>query len=147
MRRFGRIATDGFIDLRDPRRVRTPGVWENGAEPMPEEQALAFLLSHAFPGHRQVVRPLHLSHRRRLRMASWAESVEERMSLVDSVWRAITEPVLPPSGPEPELLQVLHHGERYYPLYLQGAVTRVIPAGGLPAEVVATVPTLDLRTD
>ena len=93
MRPFGRIATDGFIDLRDPRRVRTPGSWENRAEPMPEGPALAFLLSHAFPGHRRVVRPLTLAHRRRLRMASWADSVDSRMSLVDAVWRAITEPV------------------------------------------------------
>ena len=41
---------------------------------------------------------------------------------------------------------MIHHGERDYPLYLDGAVTRVIPAGGVPAEVMATVPSLDLRT-
>lgn len=146
MRHLGRISTDGFIDLRDPRRVRTPGIWENSAEPMPEDQAFAFLLSHAFPGHRKVVRPLTEAHLRRLRMASWADSVEGRMSLVDSVWRAITEPVLPPSGPEPELVQVLHHGERRYPLHLHGAVTRVIPVGGVPADVFAAAPALELRT-
>ncbi|MEK9501814.1 hypothetical protein [Gaopeijia maritima] len=145
MRQFGRISSDGFIDLRDPRRVRTPGAWENRADPMPEDQAVSFLLSHAFPGHRKVVRSLSESHRRRLRMASWADSVEGRMSLVDSVWRAITEPVLPPSGAEPELIQVIHYGDRDYPLYVQGNVTRVIPAGGVPAEVMATVPALDLE--
>lgn len=147
MRLLGRIATDGFIDLRDPRRVRTPGAWENHAEPMPEGPALAFLLSHAFPGHRKVARPLTVGHRRRLQMAHCADSVASRMSLMDAVWRAITEPVLPPSGPEPELIQVLHHGDRHYPLYLHGAVTRVIPVGGLPTDAMATVPALDLRTD
>jgi len=79
-------------------------------------------------------------------MATWAESVDARMSLVDSVWRAITEPVLPPSGDEPELIHVIHYGDRDYPLYIQGNVTRVIPSGGVPAEVMATVPALDLRT-
>jgi hypothetical protein len=146
MRQFGRISTDGYIDLRDPRRVRTPGAWENRADPLPEDQALAFLLSHSFPGHRKVVRSLTIAHRRRIRMATWAESVEARMSLVDSVWRAITEPVSPPSGEEPELIQVIHYGDRDYPLYLQGNVTRVIPSGGVPAEVMATVPALDLKT-
>ena len=146
MRQFGRISTDGYIDLRDPRRVRTPGAWENRADPLPEDQALAFLLSHSFPGHRKVVRSLTIAHRRRIRMATWAESVESRMSLVDSVWRAITEAVTPPSGNEPELIQVIHYGDRDYPLYLQGNVTRVIPSGGVPAEVMATVPALDLKT-
>ena len=146
MRQFGRISTDGYIDLRDPRRVRTPGAWENRAEPLPEAQAIAFLLSHSFPGHRRVVRPLTVSHRRRIRMATWADSVEARMALVDAVWRAITEPVLPPSGEEPELIQVLHYGDRDYPLYVQGNVTRVIPSGGVPAEIMATVPALDMKS-
>jgi hypothetical protein len=146
MRQFGRISTDGYIDLRDPRRVRTPGAWENRAEPLPESQAVAFLLSHSFPGHRRVVRPLSVSHRRRIRMATWAESVEARMALVDAVWRAITEPVPPPSGEEPELIQVLHYGDRDYPLYVQGNVTRVIPSGGVPAKIMATVPALDLKS-
>ncbi len=146
MRQFGRISSDGYIDLRDPRRVRTPGAWENRAEPLPEDQAVAFLLSHSFPGYRKVVRSLTLSHRRRIRMATWAESVDERMNLVDAVWRAITEPVAPPEGSEPELIQVLHYGKRDYPLYLQGNMTRVIPAGGVPAAVMATVPALDLKT-
>lgn len=146
MRQFGRIASDGFIDLRDPRRVRTPGVWENRADPLPEDRAIAFLLSHSFPGHRKVVRSLTESHRRRLRMATWADSVQARMSLVDAVWRSITEPVLPPSSEEPELIQVLQYGDREYPLFVQGAMTRVIPTGGLPATDRATVPSLDLKT-
>jgi hypothetical protein len=146
MRQFGRISSDGYIDLRDPRRVRTPGAWENRADPLPEDQAVAFLLSHSFPGSRKVVRSLTLSHRRRIRMATWADSVEERMALVDAVWRAITEPVGPPTGDEPELIQVIHYGKRDYPLYLQGNMTRVIPAGGVPADVMATVSALDLKT-
>ena len=146
MRQFGRIASDGFIDLRDPRRVRTPGAWENRAEPLPEGEAIAFLLSHSFRGHRRVVRSLTEGHRRRIRMATWADSIESRMSLLDAVWRAITEPVLPPSGDEPELIQVLQYGDREYPLFVQGAVTRVIPTGGLPAKVRGTVPSLDLKS-
>lgn len=146
MRPFPRISTDGYIDLRDPRRVRTPGAWDNPTEPLPEDQAIAFLLSHAFPGHRIVVRPLTVSHRRRIRMATWAESVESRMALVDAVWRAITEPVPAPLDDAPVLVQVLHYGNRDYPLYLHGSVTRVIPSGGVPAEVMATVAALDLKT-
>ena len=146
MHQFGRIASDGVIDLRDPRRVRTPGVWDNRAEPLAEDRAIAFLLSHSFRGHRKVVRSLTESHRRRIRMATWADSIEARMSLLDAVWRSITEPVLPPSGDEPELIQVLQYGDREYPLFIQGAVTRVIPTGGLATKSRATVPSLDLKT-
>ena len=59
------------------------------------------------------------------------------MSLVDAVWRSITEPVLPPSGDEPELIQVLQYGDLEYPLFIQGSVTRVIPTGGLPDKISA----------
>jgi hypothetical protein len=134
MRRELRIAADGFMDLSDRRRVRTPGTRDAGVEPMPEGEALSFLLSHSFPGHRRIVRPLSESDRRNIRLALWADSVQVRMSYVDRVWRNITEPVLPPTDPSrPELVQVIHYGGVWaYPLYLDGHVTRVIPHGGLP---------------
>jgi len=123
-----RIATDGYIDLSDTRHVRTPGVHTESVDPVPEGEALAFLLSHAFPGHRRVVRPLSIEERRRIRLALWADSVSERMALVDRVWRAITVAVPPPKRPdEPELIQVIICRERSYPLYLEGNCTRVIP--------------------
>ena len=53
------------------------------------------------------------------------------MSLVDRVWRAITEPVMPPTGHEPELIQVVQYEHWAYPLYLDGNCTRVIPLGGV----------------
>lgn len=134
MRRELRIAADGFMDLSDRRRVKTPGARDAGVEPLPESEALSFLLSHSFPGHRKVVRPLTEHDRKNLRLALWADSVQVRMSYVDRVWRNITEPVLPPKkAGEPELLQVIHYGGVWaYPLYLDGEVTRVIPHGGLP---------------
>lgn len=142
-----RIHADGYIDLRDPRRVRTPGLVHKEVEPSPEDEAVFFLLSHAFPGHRKIVRPLNTNHRRRIRLARWADSVQERMNLVDRVWRDITEPVLPPSDPEtPELVQVLLYGKREFPLYLDGGVTRVIPKGGVAQGSVETTPSLDLKT-
>ncbi|MDE3002318.1 MAG: hypothetical protein OXU33_04455 [Gemmatimonadota bacterium] len=85
-----RIAADGYLDLSDSRRVRTPGYYDHGLEPVPEGEAIAFLLSHSFRGHRRVIRPLSIEERKRIRLAMWAESVQERMSLVDRVWRAIT---------------------------------------------------------
>ena len=128
-----RIATDGYIDCRDGRRVRTPGLHADSVGPMPEAEALAFLLSHSFPGHRRVVRPLSLDQRCRIRLAAWADSVSERMALVDRIWRAITEPVLPPATPgEPELVQVVQLGAWAYPVYLDGSVTRILPPGGIP---------------
>lgn len=132
-----RIAADGYIDLSDSRRVRTPGFHDHGLVPVPEEEAIAFLLSHSFRGHRRVVRPLTLQERKRIRLALWADSVSERMSLVDRVWRAITQEVLPgASTGKPELIQVIRYGDWAYPLYLDGNVTRVIPLGGMPlAEV------------
>ena len=127
-----RVAADGYIDLSDGRRVRTPGVHDHSVDPVPEAEALSFLLSHSFPGHRRVVRSLTLAERKRIRLAIWADSVSERMTLVDRVWRAITEPVGLPADPnEPELLQVVQYEHWAYPIYLDGAVTRVIPHGGL----------------
>jgi hypothetical protein len=138
MRRELRIAADGFMDLSDRRRVVTPGAGTAAVDPMPIGEALAFLLSHAFPGHRRIVRALSENDRRNIRLALWADSVQVRMSYVDRVWRNITEPVLPPQDARrPELVQVIHYdGVWAYPLYLDGDVTRVIPHGGLPlAEV------------
>lgn len=127
-----RIAADGYIDLRDSRRVRTPGRHDQEVEPVPPGEALSYLLSHSFPGHRRMVRGLTVAERKRIRLAMWADSVAERMSLVDRVWRAVTEEVLPPESYDvPELLQVVQFGHWAYPLYLDGACTRVIPHGGL----------------
>ncbi len=129
-----RIAADGYIDVRDPRRVRTPGYHESHTEPMPLDEALEFLLSHSFPGHRRIVRPPTRRELCLLRVASWASSVNERMDLVDRVWRAITTPLPPPEeGEGPVLVQIVRVGARWvYPLYLDDGVTRVIPQGGLP---------------
>lgn len=128
-----RISTDGFIDVRDHRRVRTPGFYEVKADPMPEAEAVAFLLSHSFPGHRRIVRPMTTRERAKLRMASWADSINERMSLLDKVWRGITKPVPSPLDPaQPELIQIVRvDGEWAYPIYLDGAETRVLPTGGV----------------
>jgi hypothetical protein len=128
-----RVATDGYIDLRDPRRVRTPGNHEPELEPVPEPEAVAFLLSHSFRGHRRIVRPLSLQDRKRIRLALWADSVSERMALVDRVWRSITEAVSAPTNSQgPRLVQLVRYGEWVYPLYLDGDVTRVIPLSGTP---------------
>jgi hypothetical protein len=142
MRRELRIAADGFMDLSDKRRVKTPGTRDTGVEAMPEGEALSFLLSHSFPGHRRIVRPLSASDRKNLRLAVWADSVQVRMAYVDRVWRNVTEPVLPPKDPKrPELVQVIHYGGVWaYPVYLDGEVTRVIPHGGLP------MPEIDARS-
>jgi len=128
-----RVATDGYIDIRDERRVRTPGLNTESVEPMPEAEALSFLLSHSFPGHRRIVRALGIGERRLMKLAAWADSVSEKMALVDRVWRAITEPVLPPSNGRPELVQVVLFGPWAYPIHLDGASTRVLPNGGVPA--------------
>lgn len=127
-----RIAADGFIDVSDGRRVRTPGFHDREVEAVPEGEAIAYLLTHSFPGHRRVVRSMTEPERRRIRLAMWADSVAERMVLVDRVWRAITEEVLPPSRYDtPELLQIVRFEGWAYPLYLDGNCTRVIPHGGL----------------
>jgi len=128
-----RIATDGYIDLRDSRRVRTPGNHDHGIDPVPEGEAVAFLLSHSFRGHRRVIRPLSLQDRKRIRLALWADSVSERMTLVDRVWRSITEAVsLPANAKGPQLIQLVKYGEWLYPMYADGDVTRVIPLSGTP---------------
>jgi hypothetical protein len=132
-----RVAADGYIDLSDSRRVRTPGYHDHRLDPVPEEEAIAFLLSHSFRGHRRIVRPLSLQERKRIRLALWADSVSERMTLVDRVWRSITEAANPPIGSrEPQLVQVIRYGNWAYPLYFDGDSTRVIPLSGMPfAEV------------
>jgi len=123
-----RIATDGYIDLSDARHVRTPGAHSDTVEPLPEGDALAFLLSHSFPGHRRIVRPLSIEERRRIQLAIWADSVSERMALMDRVWRSITVAVPAPKDPsEPELVQIVVCRERSYPLFLEGGRTRAIP--------------------
>jgi hypothetical protein len=101
---------------------------------MPDAEAVAFLLSHSFPGHRRIVRPLTARERVRLRAASWAESVNERMALLDKVWRGITREVPPPRDlAKPELIQIVRvEGKWAYPIYLDGAETRVLPSGGMP---------------
>ena len=134
-----RIAADGYLDLSDTRRVRTPGFHDHGLEPVPEGEAIAFLLSHSFRGHRRIIRPLSVEERKRIHLALWAESVQERMSLVDRVWRSITERVHSSSSrKEPELIQVVQYDHWAYPLYIDGDVTRVIPHGGMPLGEVST---------
>lgn len=128
-----RICADGYIDLRDRRRVRTPGKFERTVQPMPEREAVSFLLSHAFRGHRRVVRGLSVANLRRLAMARWADSVNERMHWIDWVWRSITAPVAPPArGDRPQLIQLLRYGpNRVFPLYLVDDTTRVLPPDGV----------------
>jgi len=132
-----RIHADGWLDITDRRRVRTPGLPTTTVPAAPESEALAFLLSHSFPGHRRVVRAMNEAERRKIQMAIYADSVSERMALVDRVWRDITEPVDPPKRMDkPQLIQVIRYGDEWaYPLYLEGAVTRVLPHGGTPIPV------------
>lgn len=129
-----RVSRDGFIDIRDQRRVRTPGAPHESVDPMPEAEALAFLLSHSFRGHRRIVRTLTLGERRMMRLAAWADSVSERMALVDRVWRAVTEPAATSSLGEahPFVVQVVQVGSWAYPICLDGDTTRVLPPGGIP---------------
>jgi len=143
-----RVAADGYIDLSDGRRVRTPGYHDHGLEPVPEEEAIAFLLSHSFRGHRRVIRALNLQERKRIRLALWADSVSERMTLVDRVWRGITQPVTQTEfNGKPELIQVVRVGDWAYPLYLDGDVTRVIPLGGMPLAEVPSDLVFDLAEE
>lgn len=130
-----RIAADGFIDISDGRRVRMPGLHnEDDIEPMPEAEAVAFLLSHSFNGHRQMVRSLTIDERRRIRKATWAGSIADRMNLVDRVWRSVSEPVSSlRSADKPKLIQVIQFGGWAWPLHIDRNVTRVIPDGGMPA--------------
>lgn len=139
-----RVAADGYIDLSDGRRVRTPGFHDHRLDPVPEEEAIAFLLSHSFRGHRRIIRPLSLQERKRIRLALWADSVSERMTLVDRVWRSITEAVPAPVGStEPKLVQVVRYGTWAYPLYLDGDSTRVIPLSGMPFAEVTEQPSFE----
>jgi hypothetical protein len=141
-----RIAADGYIDLTDGRRVKTPGSYAHAVEPAPEAEALSFLLSHSFRGHRLVVRPLNLGERKRIKLAMWADSVSARMTLIDRVWRAITEPVLEPRNTsDPELIQVVQFEHWAYPIYFDGGYTRVIPLGGVSLAEVP--PELMIRLD
>ena len=143
-----RVAADGYIDLTDRRRVRTPGFHDHRLEPVPEGEAIAFLLSHTFRGHRRIVRPLSLQERKRIRLALWADSVSERMTLVDRVWRSITQPVTRTEyDGKPELVQVVQFGDWAYPLYLDGEVTRVIPLGGIPLAEVPSELVFDLQQE
>ena len=145
-----RLCTDGFMDLRDQRRVRTPGDHAPNVDPLPVREALNFLLSHTFPGHRKVVRPLTEDHCRRLRLAYFADSVADRMNRVDRVWRSITEPMGPPQDPTvPELVQRLQVGPDWvFPIYLVGESTRAIPPGGVASWAVdpdsPAVPVLEM---
>lgn len=130
-----RFSSDGFLDTSDDGRVRTPGLHDEEMEPLPEKDALSFLLSHAFPGPRRIVRSLSLQNRGTLQRALWADSVNQRMGLVDRVWRAITEPCgrVDASEEKPQLLQIVLYGDQWaYPLYLQNGTVRVVPEGGLP---------------
>ena len=146
-----RVAADGYIDLTDGRRVRTPGYYDHGVEPVPEAEALSFLLSHSFPGYRRIVRSVTIAERKRIRLAMWADSVSERMTLIDRVWRAITEPVPMPDDPsKPQLIQVIQYEHWAYPIYLDGSVTRVIPLGGVslaevPPELIVRLDGLQTR--
>ena len=132
-----RVHADGFLDISDRRRVRTPGNHVVRVEPARDGEALAFLLSHTFPGHRKVVRSMTVSDRKQIQLAIWADSVTERMGLVDRVWRRITEPITPGKiSTRPKLVQVVSYGTSWaYPLYLDSSVTRVLPHGGVPAPV------------
>ena len=129
-----RFATDGFLDLRDRRRVRMPGRHNMNVPASPEDEALSFLLSHSFPGHRRIVRKLTEGDRKKIQLAIWADSVGERMTLVDRVWRSITRPTPAPRDLSvPKRVQIVRYGDGWaYPVYLDGNVTRVIPHGGLP---------------
>ena len=78
-----------------------------------------------------------VSDQKQIQLAIWADSVSERMGLVDRVWRRITEPITPGKiSTRPKLVQVVSYGTSWaYPLYLDGSVTRVLPHGGVPAPV------------
>ena len=132
-----RIQADGWLDISDRRRVRTPGMPTKTVAPARESEALAFLLSHSFPGHRRIARAMTETDRKKIQIAIYADSVSERMTLVDRVWRDSTEPVDPPArADKPKLVQVIRYGNKWaYPLYLEGAVTRVLPHGGVPIPV------------
>ena len=78
-----------------------------------------------------------VSDRKQIQLAIWADSVSERMGLVDRVWRRITEPITPGKiSTRPKWVQVVSYDTSWaYPLYLDDSVTRVLPHGGVPAPV------------
>jgi hypothetical protein len=101
-----RVHADGFLDISDRRRVRTPGNHEVRVGPAPDAEALAFLLSHIFPDHRKIVRSVTISDRKQIQLAMWADSVSERVGLVDRIWRRITDPIDPDKTLDrPQLVQ------------------------------------------
>ena len=59
-----RVHADGFLDISDGRQVRTTGNDKVRVDPAPDAEALSFLLSHTFPGHRNIVRPMTISDRK-----------------------------------------------------------------------------------
>ncbi|MBI4520639.1 MAG: hypothetical protein HY701_07360 [Gemmatimonadetes bacterium] len=127
-----RICSDGFMVLNEYGKMRTPGPYDCDVEPMPEEEAVSFLLSHSFPGRRRIVRPLTIADRRAIKLASWASSVSERMALLDPVWRGITVPVDVHENGHAVLIQVAQYREQWaYPLYIDRGTTCVHPAGGV----------------
>lgn len=143
-----RLSADGYLDLRDPRRVRTPGKFDRYVEPAPERESIDFLFSHVFPSHRRVARPISIGDRRKIKLAILATSVAERMTLVDRVWRSMTEPVPPPTRLDrPQLIQIVTFGDHWaYRVYLDGASTRIVPVGESPKESAdADTPHLDFR--
>ncbi len=116
-----RIHADGFLDISDRRRVRAPGNYRVRVDPAPDGEALAFLLSHTFPGHRKVVRSMTVTDLKQIQLAMWADSVNERMNLVDRTWRRITEPIVPgTASARPKSVQVVRYGTSWaYPLRLR----------------------------
>lgn len=127
-----RICADGYLDLNTTLRVVMPGDHRTEVEPLPLREAMDFLLSHTFKGHRKINRRMTETHRSRLRLAMWADSVGNRMAMVDRVWREITEPIHTTHDPsEPRMIQLVQVGTDWqYSLYLVGEETRVIPPGG-----------------
>ncbi|NNF27079.1 MAG: hypothetical protein HKN73_07665, partial [Gemmatimonadetes bacterium] len=69
-----------------------------------------------------------------LQHALWADRLSDRMDQVDRVWRAITEPVNPPSNlSRPALIQVVEYAEAWaYPIHLTESGTQILPEGGDP---------------
>lgn len=146
-----RFASDGFLDTRDDTFVRTPGLHDETLEPLPEPEALSFLLSHAFSGARTIVRNLTVQNRCTLRRAMWADSVNQRMNLVDRVWREISEPAKGlPASDEPQLLQIVLYGDEWaYPLYVDRGTVRVLPSGGIAVGELKRkrAPRIDLQSE
>ena len=64
-----RVHADGYLGISDRRRVRTPGNHEIRVDPAPDAEALAFLLSHTFAGHRKIVRSMNVSDRKQIQLA------------------------------------------------------------------------------